>query len=129
MNERRTARRMKSFLRGFVYVDKERGACGCLIRDMNEQGARIIFSEAITLPNIISLHIPQKDQTLRARVSWRRGDETGLAFTTEAADMGREELMARVAQLEGEILKLRRVLKKLKPGSDDNQPHDDGVAA
>ena len=130
MNERRTARRMKSFLRGFVYVDKERGACSCLIRDMNEQGARIIFSEAITLPNIISLHIPQKDQTLRARVSWRRGDDTGLAFTTEAADMpGREELMARVAQLEGEILKLRRVLKKLKHGSDDNQPHDDGVAA
>ena len=50
MNERRTARRMKSFLRGFVYFDKKRGACSCLIRDMNEEGARIIFSEAITLP-------------------------------------------------------------------------------
>jgi hypothetical protein len=130
MNERRTARRMKSFLRGFVYFDKKRGACSCLIRDMNEEGARIIFSEAITLPEIVNLHIPQKDQTLRARVSWRRGDEIGLAFTAEATDMpGREELMARVTQLEGEILKLRHALKKLKHGSDDNQPHDDGVAA
>ena len=131
MNERRTARRMKSFLRGFVYFDKKRGACSCLIRDMNEEGARIIFSEAITLPEIVNLHIPQKDQTLRARVSWRRGDEIGLAFTAEAADMpDGNEMMQRVAQLEAEILKLRRVLKKLKGGdTGDNQPHNDGVAA
>jgi len=38
--------------------------------------------------------------------------------------------MQRVAQLEAEILKLRRMLKRLKHSSDpDNQPHDDGVAA
>jgi hypothetical protein len=132
MNERRTARRMKSFLRGFIYFDKRRGATGCLVRDMNEEGARIIFSEAITLPEIVNLHIPQKDQTLRARVSWRRGDEIGLAFTAEAADMpDNNEMMQRVAQLEAEILKLRRMLKKLKGGAtgEDNQPHDDGVAA
>jgi PilZ domain len=131
MSERRTARRMKSFLRDFIYFDKRRGATGCLVRDMNEEGARIIFSEAITLPDIVNLHIPQKDQTLRARVSWRRGDEIGLAFTAEAADMpDGNEMMQRVAQLEAEILKLRRVLKKLKGGATgDNQPHDDGVAA
>jgi hypothetical protein len=117
MTERRTARRMKSFLSGFVYFDKKRGASACLVRDMNEEGARIIFSEAIALPDIVNLHIPQKDQTLRARVSWRRGDEIGLAFTAEDADIpDRHELMARVAQLEGEILKLRSVLKKLKAG-------------
>ena len=126
MNERRSARRMKSFLRGFIYFDQRRGATNCLVRDMNEAGARIIFSEAITLPDIVNLHIPQKGQTLRARVSWRRGDEIGLAFTAEAADMPtRSELMQRVAQLEGEILKLRRMLKKLKRGVNS----DDGVAA
>ncbi len=43
-DERRRARRLKSFLRGFVYFDKRRGASACLIRDMNEEGARIIFS-------------------------------------------------------------------------------------
>ena len=131
MNERRTAKRMKSFLRGLIYFDKRRGASSCLIRDMNEEGARIIFSEAITLPEIVNLHIPQKDQTLRARVSWRRGDEIGLAFTAEAADMpDSNEMMQRVAQLEAEILKLRRMLKKLKGGdTGDNQPYDDGVAA
>jgi hypothetical protein len=131
MNERRTAKRMKSFLRGLIYFDKRRGASSCLIRDMNEEGARIIYSEAITLPDIINLHIPQKEQTLRARVSWRRGDEIGLSFTAEAANLpDASELMQRVAQLEAEIIKLRRVLKKLRAGGNpENQPHDDGVAA
>jgi PilZ domain len=128
MNERRTGIRMKSFLRGFVYFDKRRGASSCLIRDMNEEGARIILSEAITLPDIVSLHVPHKEQTLRARVSWRRGDEIGLSFTVEPANMpDASELMQRVAELETEILKLRRTLKRLKSG--DNQPLDDGVAA
>jgi hypothetical protein len=131
MNDRRTARRMKSFLRGLIYFDKRRGAASCLIRDMNEEGARIIFSETITLPDVINLHIPQKEQTLRARVSWRRGDEIGLSFTADAADLpDASELMQRVAQLEAEIVKLRRMLKRLKRGDDsENQPFDDGVAA
>jgi hypothetical protein len=122
---------MKSFLRGLIYFDKRRGASSCLIRDMNEEGARIIYSEAIALPDVINLHIPQKEQTLRARVSWRRGDEIGLSFTAEAANLpDASELMQRVAQLEAEIIKLRRVLKRLRASSNhENQPHDDGVAA
>jgi PilZ domain len=115
MSERRHARRLKSFLRGFVYFDKRRGALSCLIRDLSEVGARIIFSEGVTIPDIVNLHIPQKDQTLRARVSWRRGDEIGLAFTAAAADApDPTELMKRVAHLEAEILSLRRMLKRLK---------------
>ena len=75
---------------------------------------------------MINLHIPQKNQTMRARVTWRRGDEIGLGFS--AADPVAEplpdpaELMKRVAQLEGEIASLRRVLKRMKgerPDLDD----------
>jgi hypothetical protein len=121
---------MKSFLRGLVYFDERRGAQSCLIREMNEEGARIVFSEAITLPETVNLHVPHKEQTLRARVSWRRGDEIGLSFTAEAANLpDATELMQRVAQLEAEILKLRRVLKRFKHGGNaENQPYDDGVA-
>ena len=128
MNERRTAKRMKSFLRGLIYFDKRRGASSCLIRDMNEEGARVIFSEAITLPDTVNLHIPQKEQTLRARVSWRRGDEIGLSFSVKPADVpDAAALMQRVAQLEAENHKLRRMIRRLKHS--DNQPLDDGVAA
>ena len=130
MGERRNSRRLKSFLRGFVYFDKRRGTMSCLVRDLSGDGARIIFSEAVTIPDMINLHIPQKNQTLRARVTWRRGDEIGLGFSAAnpAADPlpGSSELMKRVAQLEGEIASLRRVLKRMKG---ERQDLDDEAAA
>jgi hypothetical protein len=131
MSERRQARRLKSFLRGFVYFDKRRGALSCLIRDLSDEGARIIFSESVTIPDVVNLHIPQKDQTLRAKVTWRRGDEIGLGFTAsaETAEPLPEpaELMKRIAQLEGEILKLRKMLRRMK----DQRPpsHEDDIVA
>jgi hypothetical protein len=131
MSERRRARRLKSFLRGFVYFDKRRGMMSCLVRDFSEEGARIIFSETVTIPDMLNLHIPQKDQTLRAKVTWRRGDEIGLGFSAAipAADPLPDsgELMKRVAQLETEIASLRKVLKRMK--SERPPHHDDEVAA
>jgi PilZ domain len=126
MGERRNSRRLKSFLRGFVYFDKRRGAMSCLVRDLSGDGARIIFSEAVTIPDMINLHIPQKNQTLRARVTWRRGDEIGLGFSAAnpVADPlpDAAALMKRVAQLESEIASLRKMLKRMKgerPDLDD----------
>jgi hypothetical protein len=118
MGERRGYRRQKSFLRGFVYFDKRRGVMGCLVRDFSDDGARIIFSENVTIPDVINLHIPQREQTWRAQVQWRRGDEVGLAFTeatpAAAAAAYEMELARRVAQLEGQIAALRRTVKLLK---------------
>jgi hypothetical protein len=130
MGERRSNRRLESFLRGFVYFDKRRGVMSCLVRDLSNEGARIIFSENVTIPDVVNLHIPQKDQTLRARVQWRRGDEIGLAFpavnsATELPDSS--ELMARVAQLETEITGLRKILKRMK--GERGRRHDDEAAA
>ena len=78
MGERRGTRRQKIFLRGLVYFDERRGAMSCLVRDLSDAGARIIFSENVTLPGILNLHIAQRDLTLRARVQWRHGQEIGL---------------------------------------------------
>jgi uncharacterized small protein (DUF1192 family) len=120
MSERRSSKRSKSFLRGFVYVSRKQGALSCLIRDLSEKGARIIFSDTVTLPDVFDLYIPQRDQTLRAKVRWRHGDEIGLAFVgaeqSHSADtkLSETEMVQRVAMLEAEIASLRSVLKKLK---------------
>jgi len=123
MGERRGSRRSKSFLRGFVYVSRKRGALACLIRDVSDKGARIIFSDTVTLPDVLDLYIPQRDQTLRARVQWRRNDEIGLAFTEaeRAPDAFPKatEVVQRVAMLEAEIASLRALLKRLKAGKDE----------
>ncbi len=118
MGERRGSRRSKSFLRGFVYVSRKRGALACLVRDLSEKGARIVFSDNVTLPDVVELYIPQREQTLHARVEWRRNDEIGLGFTatesTAEAPPSATEVVQRVAMLEAEIASLRGLLKRLK---------------
>jgi hypothetical protein len=118
MSERRGSRRSKSFLRGFVYVSRKRGALACLVRDLSEKGARIIFSDQVTLPDMVELYIPQRDQTLRARVHWRKNDEIGLAFIESErvpdTQPSAAEIAQRVALLEAELVSLRSLLKRMK---------------
>ena len=116
MNERRASRRHKSFLRGVVYFDKRRSKTACLVRDLSEDGARIVLSQSITIPDVIELQIPQREQMLTARMQWRRADEVGLSFCKpEAATTPREDqLIKRIAELEAEIATLQRTIKRLK---------------
>jgi len=125
MAERRHSTRKKSFLRGCVYFNKRRNAFDCLIRDISDTGARIIFSDTVSVPDVVDLYIPQKEQTIRAHVQWRHGDEIGLAFADAAgASQGvpEGELAQRVAELESQVSALRRELKHLRHeigGGDD----------
>ncbi len=127
MNERRASRRQKSFLRGVVYFDKRRSETACLVRDLSEDGARIVLSQTITIPDVIELQIPQRQQTLSARVQWRRADEVGLSFSKpDTATTPREnQLIKRIAELEAEITTLERTIKRLKRDSNG----DDGIEA
>jgi hypothetical protein len=119
-NERRRVARQKSFLRGMIYFNNRRSVADCLIRDISPFGARLIFSDAVTTPDVLDLYIPQKEQTLRAQVIWRVGHEVGVAFPQaihpEPAIAG--DLTDRVTKLETEVAALKRMLKKLTAGSD-----------
>jgi hypothetical protein len=121
-DERRQSVRQKSFLRGCVYFNKRRSSLDCLIRDISDEGARIIFADTANVPDVVDLYIPHKEQTVRAHVQWRHGDEVGLAFSAGGVAPpapGSLELAQRVAQLEEEIASLRKVIKRLKSDSDN----------
>ena len=123
--ERRRTARQKSFLRGMIYFNNRRNVVDCLIRDISPYGARLIFSDSVTTPDVLELYIPQKEQTLRVHVIWRHGQEVGVAFAqaahvdpaAEPGDPGSspgQALAERVARLEMEIAGLKRILKKMK---------------
>ena len=114
MRERRESRRSKSFLRGRIYFNNRRSATDCLVRDISEVGARLIFSDAVSVPDAVDLYIPQKEQTLRARVEWRHGDEVGISFP-DGMRLDRNDILAqRVERLEAEIASVRRMVRRLK---------------
>src|SRR3954470_16157138 len=114
--ERRRITRQKSFLRGSIHFNNRRSVVDCLVRDISPYGARLIFSDAVTTPDVLELYIPQKEQTLRVNVIWRHGQEVGVAFAQAAsmepaaAESGAlgsspgQALAERVARLEMEIL-------------------------
>jgi uncharacterized protein YceH (UPF0502 family) len=67
----------------------------------------------------VDIYIPQKEQTLRAHVQWRHGQEVGVAFPEAGAEPAEQtgasaDLAARVQRLEAEIASLKRMLKRLK---------------
>ena len=119
MPERRTAPRKKSFLRGCIHYNNRRSAVDCLIRDISEHGARLIFSSAVAVPDIVDLYIPQKEQTLRVHVQWRHGDEVGVAFpaatqaSEQAAPAEAGDVAERLQKLELEVAALRRTVRRL----------------
>src|SRR5260370_38752696 len=80
MNERRNASRQKSFLRGSIQFNNRRTVIDCLVRDISATGARLIFSDSVSVPDVVDLYIPQKEQTPRAHGQWRRGEGVGVAF-------------------------------------------------
>jgi hypothetical protein len=116
MGERRTSARQRSFLRGRILLNNRQVVLDCLVRDLSEHGAKLIFPENPGIPDVLELHIPQKEQTLRAHVQWRDGKEVGVTFApVEAAHAGdTTALAARVEQLETDVAALRRMLKRLK---------------
>ena len=121
-DERRKSARQKSFLHGCIYFNNRRSAIDCLIRDISSEGARLVFSQTATIPDVIELHIPQKDQMLRAHVQRRTSGEVGVAFDTSHAPAAptetNDDLSARVERLEAEVAVLRRILKRLRADVD-----------
>jgi hypothetical protein len=74
---------------------------------------RLEFPDSITSPNAVEVYIPSKDETVRARVRWRKAQETGVEYNLDqiAPD---SDLTRRVQLLEREVKVLRRVIVEMK---------------
>jgi PilZ domain len=83
MSERRTSSRKKAFLQGRIFFNNRRTSVDCLIRDLSEHGAKLRFSSAVATPDLVELYIPNKDESYRARVQWRAGDDIGVVFDAD----------------------------------------------
>ena len=116
--EPQVAIRQRTFLKGTLYYDNRRASIECLVRDISDNGARLTFEHPVIVPDNVELFIPQKQQTLRARVQRRGPNEIGIAFEVERSDEPRRvsdfELQKRVETLEAEIVALKRLVSKLK---------------
>jgi PilZ domain len=120
MTERRRASRQKAFLQGRIFFNNRRSSVDCLIRDICEHGARLKFSSAIATPDVVELHVPSRDDSYRARIEWRAGEEAGVSFEgAEAAPplvpgaAAPADWAARIQKLEHDFALLQRRFNEL----------------
>jgi hypothetical protein len=118
MPERRTSSRQKSFLQGRIYYNNRRSSLDCLVRDVSDTGARLVFSGPVSVPDVVEVYLSNKDEVRRAKVQWRKGGEMGVGFGEDPADAGAmaasTDLFARVLKLERECASLKRTVSELR---------------
>ncbi|MCW5682039.1 MAG: PilZ domain-containing protein [Xanthobacteraceae bacterium] len=127
MLEQRQVLRHRTFLQGRVLYNGGRSSIDCIIRELTEEGARLVFSGSAPLPHTFELNIPNRDQTIRVEIVWNHGNEVGVKFAPNAeapnivpalapaASPGTHgTAMERIEKLERELASLRRRIADLE---------------
>jgi hypothetical protein len=82
MQERRKGHRGRTYLGGQVAFNNRGSTIDCLVRNLSQDGAKIVFSSPATIPSEFDLMIRQKGHSRRARIAWRSEIEAGVAFVS-----------------------------------------------
>lgn len=121
MIERRALVRHKTFMKGRIYFNNRLSSMDCIIRDVTDKGARLEFSENVTLPEAFELHLPNKDEYFAAHVEWRKGNYLGVTWRSEYSPNSRGEdglaefpIADRVTKLEHDVALLQKRLDALR---------------
>ncbi|HEY7386023.1 MAG TPA: PilZ domain-containing protein [Beijerinckiaceae bacterium] len=125
-DNKRIATRQRSFLKGRVIYNGGQTNLECLIRDISATGARLEFSSSVTLPDRFDLYLPHREETCKAHIQWRRGEEIGVAFDAiesagptpagapVASPAAPQDVAVRLQQLEAEAALMRMLLTQMR---------------
>lgn len=110
MSERRRLRRQRTILGGIASFNRRQSTSDCMIRNLTDEGALLLFENAILLPDEFDLTITARDKTVRVRTVWRGPNGAGVAFSDRrAADPVPLEVVRKLrrARIENATLKQR----------------------
>lgn len=92
MQERRKSHRSRTYLGGRIAFNQRASTMDCLVRNLSSDGARVVFTNTLTVPDEFDLTITRKAESYRARMVWRQpgeGDapgEAGIVFLEPRAE-------------------------------------------
>lgn len=87
MIEKRKNMRNRTYLGGCIQFNHDLSTMDCLIRNLSNEGAKLIYTNSVTVPGEFDLQITAKGYSRRARVVWRRKDEAGVEFIDNTANI------------------------------------------
>ena len=80
MRDQRKTARTRTYLGGQIAFNQRSSVMDCLVRNFSPNGAKLVFSDTVTVPQEFDLSIPKQERTFRVRMIWRRADEAGVAI-------------------------------------------------
>lgn len=78
--ERRKNHRDSTYLNGRIAFNKRCSTLDCLVRNMSQSGAMIVFSDSVAVPAEFDIVIRQKGESRRARIAWCTETQAGILF-------------------------------------------------
>ena len=76
--ERRDTTRRHTYLSAFLFTGAGTPLGKCIVKDISEHGAKLVYSTAEELPDELQLTMGLKRQ--HCRVTWRQQKEVGVRF-------------------------------------------------
>lgn len=117
MTERRKSPRGRTYIGAVIVFNNRASSVECLIRNMSDRGAKLVFADTVAVPEEFDLVIARQGREHRCRMVWRHTDETGIVFVRRG-DQGPEvmlDLLDRLTQAEAENVALKRQLSAVAP--------------
>ncbi|MDD7908929.1 PilZ domain-containing protein [Pseudovibrio exalbescens] len=81
-DERRRSRRRRTLKEGRVVFNDHSVVIDCTIRDLSDEGARLLLETTQDIPDEFFLYIVQHRQRAKVEVRWRTGDAMGVEFVS-----------------------------------------------
>lgn len=111
-NERRQHARSRTLIGAQIIFNQRQSTLDCTVRNLSEQGALLILSDAVATPELFELYFPVKRESRMVRARWREGARQGVEFARAAkadSEPAPLDLLRRLKQLEQEnsVLKAR----------------------
>jgi hypothetical protein len=114
MSERRKAQRSRTYLGGQIVFNRRFSTLDCLVKNLSQHGAKIVFSSASAIPGEFDVLIPWAGESRRARVAWSDGTQAGVVFQHANADnVISIETAQRLHKLEAQRAALERRVAEL----------------
>ena len=82
MPERRITSRQKSFLQGRIFYNHRRSTVDCLVRDVSDTGAKLVFGGTVNIPDVVELSSPTRTKSVAPRCSGARATRWAWTSTT-----------------------------------------------
>ncbi|MCC0005199.1 MAG: PilZ domain-containing protein [Methylobacteriaceae bacterium] len=114
ISERRAEKRLRTYLGGQVVFNRRQSIYDCLIRNLSEGGARLVFAQPAMIPGAFELVINRGGESRWAEIRWRTRLAAGVSFASGASPAFVSlQATRRIRQLEGERAALKARVAEL----------------